>query len=117
MAGIFYYWFPSYVIDGYLNEAVILLPTFDGMILGHGKLLLADDDIKTRDLSWPSVQIFFLAVYPEDAFEAVITIGSPLLEALANPGPTWAKPKHIYEFEEMASTMHRSFKTSRAKIA
>ncbi|KAK6531041.1 hypothetical protein TWF281_007868 [Arthrobotrys megalospora] len=46
----------------------------------------------------------------------MITIGSPLLEALVNPGPTWANPKHIREFEEMAWTMHRSFETSRAKV-
>ncbi|KAF3288810.1 hypothetical protein TWF970_005864 [Orbilia oligospora] len=95
---------------------VIVLPTLHGYILGHGKLLLVDDGITTRDLIWPSsARTFFLAVYPEDAFQAMISVGSPLLETLANPGPTWANPKDICDFEEMVWTMRQSFGKSRGR--
>ncbi|TGJ67293.1 hypothetical protein EYR41_008853 [Orbilia oligospora] len=105
----------NYVVDANLNGPVIVLPTLHGFILGHGKLLLVDDSITRRDLLWPSARTFFLAVYPEDAFQAMISVGSPLLETLTNPGPTWANPKDIRDFEEMAWTMRQSFGKSRAR--
>ncbi|KAF3187693.1 hypothetical protein TWF788_001912 [Orbilia oligospora] len=83
------------VVDANLNAygPVIVLPTLHGFILGHRKLLLVDNGITARDLLWPSARTFFLAVYPEDAFQAMISVGSPLLETLVNPGPTWANQK------------------------
>ncbi|EGX49224.1 hypothetical protein AOL_s00078g608 [Orbilia oligospora ATCC 24927] len=100
----------------YGMAGIIVLPTLHGYILGHGKLLLVDDGITTRDLIWPSsARTFFLAVYPEDAFQAMISVGSPLLETLANPGPTWANPKDIRDFEEMVWTMRQSFGKSRGR--
>ncbi|KAF3220434.1 hypothetical protein TWF106_006760 [Orbilia oligospora] len=83
------------VVDANVNAygPVIVLPTLHGFILGHRKLLLVDNGITARDLLWPSARTFFLAVYPEDAFQAMISVGSPLLETLVNPGPTWANQK------------------------
>ncbi|KAK6500063.1 hypothetical protein TWF481_010421 [Arthrobotrys musiformis] len=100
----------------YEMAGIVVLPTLHGMILGHGKLLLADDDIKTLDLHWPGAKTYFLAVYPEHAFRAMITIGSPLLEVLVNPGPTWANPIDAEDFEKMAWAIQRPFQALKAKV-
>ncbi|KAK6507126.1 hypothetical protein TWF481_005575 [Arthrobotrys musiformis] len=80
--------------------AGVLIMPYDGYFHGHGKLLLADDEgTDTRDLRRSDIGI---AVYREDAYEAMLVLGSPLLGVLTNPGPVWEKPMSCDEFEEMA---------------
>ncbi|KAK6502445.1 hypothetical protein TWF506_003027 [Arthrobotrys conoides] len=101
----------------YGMAGIIVLPTARGLVLSHGRLLLADDDIETRDVLLPSGNRLYFAVYHEDEFEAMITVGSPLLEALVTPGPIWANPIHIRDFEEIAYTLRRRFRMCRAEKA
>ncbi|TGJ72360.1 hypothetical protein EYR41_004259 [Orbilia oligospora] len=77
------------------------MPVWKGTIFGPGKVLLADDGIETLDLLRVSAHTIFLAVYPKEAFKAVLTTGCPLLKMLVNPGPAWDKPKSMNEFVDM----------------
>ncbi|KAF3142680.1 hypothetical protein TWF569_007535 [Orbilia oligospora] len=89
------------------NMAVIVaIPVFYGTLFGPGKLLLANDDIETKDLR-VSARVIFLVVYHREASRAILTTESRLLEVLVNPGPIWDKPMSIDDFEDMVGTFEK----------
>ncbi|KAK6502447.1 hypothetical protein TWF506_003029 [Arthrobotrys conoides] len=85
----------------FLAPVVVVLLVWKGAIFGPGKVLLANDGIETLGLLRVSAHTIFLAIYPKEAFRAVLTRGSPLLELSVNPGPAWDKPKRMNEFVDM----------------
>ncbi|KAF3184821.1 hypothetical protein TWF225_005733 [Orbilia oligospora] len=88
-------------LSRYDMDGIVVMPVWKGTIFGPGKVLLADDGIETLDLLRVSAHTIFLAVYPKEAFKAVLTTGCPLLKMLVNPGPAWDKPKSMNEFVDM----------------
>ncbi|KAF3267100.1 hypothetical protein TWF128_010055 [Orbilia oligospora] len=64
------------------TAAVVAIPVFYGTLFGPGKLLLANDDIETKDLLRVSARVIFLVIYHREASRAILTTESRLLEVL-----------------------------------
>ncbi|KAF3316768.1 hypothetical protein TWF173_001431 [Orbilia oligospora] len=91
----------------YDMAGILAIPVFHGTLFGPGKLLLANDDIETKDLLRVSTRVIFLVVYHREASEAILTTESRLLKVLVNPGPIWDKPMSINDFEDMVGTFEK----------
>ncbi|KAK6356706.1 hypothetical protein TWF718_001048 [Orbilia javanica] len=97
---------------------VVLLELLDWRLVGHGRFFPADDNLQTQDftLSSPEMGYLALAVYPEYAFEAILTIDSPLLEKLVNPGYVGTYMIHLdWLFHQIVRTTRQKFRDSRAE--
>ncbi|KAF3226308.1 hypothetical protein TWF106_000803 [Orbilia oligospora] len=91
----------------YDMAGIVALPVFHGNLFGPGKLLLANDDIETKDLLRVSARVIFLVVYHREASRAILTTESRLLKVLVNPSPIWDKPMSISDFEDMVGTFEK----------